>query len=124
MVQTEFSDYLLCCFCVYSEKTLCDIISDLSHDIDGDGLKNLVNVDRSNILDGGFRAFRRKSFNPLHKLNVRFSGEDGIDSGGLTTEFLRLCINAIRDHAIFTGPENCRTLCLTYKGITCSVGLD
>jgi hypothetical protein len=73
---------------------------------------NVVNVDRENVLDGGLRGFNRKSFDPCFRLNVRFSGEDGIDNGGLTREFMHLALIQLKDLAIFGGPENSKFLTL------------
>lgn len=103
-------------FVVYSELSFTDILVRLASVIDGDGLKNIVNVAREDVLDGGFRGFKRKSFNACHLLSVRFSGEDGIDTGGLTREFLRLSLSAIQKLSIFCGPVNSRNLSLDYKG--------
>ena len=44
--------------------------------------RNVVNVERDDVLDGRIRAFMRVSFNPAAELSVRFAGEDGIDDGG------------------------------------------
>lgn len=77
--------------------------------------KNIVNVDRDNVLDGGFRGFSRKSFDPLSPLDVKFSDEDGIDTGGPTREFLRLAMNSVKDLPIFAGPDNQKMLVLDYR---------
>lgn len=82
------------------------------------GCKNIVNVDREDVLDGGFRAFNRKTFKPERLLSVRFSGEDGVDNGGLMREFLQLSIKALSKLSIFTGGGADRgcNLSLDYKG--------
>ena len=61
-----------------------------------DGTPNLVNVVRDNVLDGGFRAFKRKNFKPEARLSVCFIGEDGIDDGGLQREFATLALKEIQ----------------------------
>ena len=76
--------------------------------------KNVVNVDRDDILEGGIRAFQRNSFKPNLALSVRFAAEDGIDSGGLMREFMRLAMKAIQQYRIFEGDENKRLLALDY----------
>ena len=43
-----------------------------------------------------------------------FSAEDGIDTGGSTREFLRLCLH---DSCLFEGKENKRFLALDYKAL-------
>ncbi|KAL3866589.1 hypothetical protein ACJMK2_043876, partial [Sinanodonta woodiana] len=53
--------------------------------------KNIVNVHRDNVLDGGFRAFGRKSFDMWHELD------------------------AIKELPIFSGPDNAKMLVLDYK---------
>ncbi len=102
-----------------SEPDLKEILQRLRSKINESGLRNAVNVDRSDILDGAFRAFNRKSFNMSHKLKVDFAGEDSQDNGGPTREFLRLSIGAIRDLSIFAGPDTRKILNLDYKGIRC-----
>ena len=81
-----------------------------------EGLKNVVNVAREDVLDGGYRAFCRTSFNARRKLSVRFSGEDGVDSGGPTREFLRLAMYALKESSLFVGPAKAKTVSLDYKG--------
>jgi len=75
-------------------------------------------VDRQDVLDGEFRAFKRKAFKPERQLNVRFSGEDGVNNGGLTREFLQLAMKALSQLSIFTGGRADRgyNLSLDYKG--------
>ena len=103
--------FLLC-----SEKSFVTILTELAAVIVREGLKNIVNAERGNVLDGGLRAFKRGNFNPQKLLSVRFTGEDGIDSGGLSREFLRLCLSAIRKMGIFCGSDNCKNINLDYKG--------
>jgi len=79
-------------------------------------MKNLINVDRNDVLDGGFRGFKRKSFNPHQLLSVKFSGENGIDTGGLTREFLPLAMREIKKQSIFHGSENALNLSMDYRG--------
>jgi hypothetical protein len=50
-------------------------------------------------------------------LSVRFAGEDGVDSGGLTREFLRLAMQAIKSSALFHGEDNGKFVRLDYSGI-------
>jgi len=102
---------------VFREKSLTDILQELQLQIDINGNKNVVNVDRADILDGAFRAFARKTFNPCRLLTVRFAGEDGIDSGGLTREFLRLAVRAVQQLPIFSGGDRTKNLTLDYIGM-------
>lgn len=66
-----------------------------------------MNVVRDNVLEGGFRAFSRKTFDPLTPLSVKFVGEMGIDNGGLTAELSRLIMSAIADDStVLQGPQD------------------
>lgn len=76
-------------------ETLPDIVRRLASAMDVEGRKNIVNVDRDNVLEGGFRPLHRP-FDEHRLFNVRFTGEDGADCGGLTREFLRLAIRSIQ----------------------------
>ncbi len=108
---------LFACRCLVREQTFAEILRELTSQVDVNGKKNIVNVTRSDLLEDGFRAFERKSFNPAHLLNVRFSGEDSIDSGGVTREFLRLIIVHINNMSLFCGKDNNKYLNLDYKGM-------
>ena len=76
---------------------------------------NIVNVTRPDVLDGGMRAFSRSSFQPTNKLSVRFVGEDGIDNGGPTRDFLRLALTEI-ESKFFCGPDKGKYLRLNAAG--------
>jgi len=107
------------CLVYFSEDSFLDILLRLCSKIDTDGrdgTKNIVNVERMNVLDGGFRAFSRPKFDPTRQLSVKFSGEDGVDTGGLTREFLRLALVGIQNLPIFCGPADGRNMALDYKG--------
>ena len=49
-------------------------------------------VTRDDILDGARRGFAKSTFHDAQRLNVRFSGEAGVDDGGPTREFMRLAL--------------------------------
>ena len=100
------------------EESLFEILSRLSEKVDSSKPKNIVNVDRGDILDGAFRAFKRKTFYGQRLLNVRFTGEDGIDNGGLTREFLRLSVSAIEQLNCFEGEEHRKFIALDYNGLS------
>lgn len=93
-----------------------EIISELRNKCNYSGMRNTINCYRDNVLDGGFRAFSRKSFIPEHGLNVRFDGEDAQDDGGPAREFLQLAVKTIANMGIFGGSSNHRTLTLDYAG--------
>jgi len=103
----------------FRETTFEELLVNLASVVDLCGMKNIVNVNRDDMLDGAFRAFARKSFDPSKLLNVRFTGEDGIDNGGLTREFLRLAVTAIGSSSIFTGSGYSKNIQLDYKGMFC-----
>jgi hypothetical protein len=99
-----------------SESTFLELIQQLGSSIEVEGIKNIVNVDRSNVLDGGFRAFGRTSLNPRRWLSVKFAGEDGLDAGGLSREFIRLALEFIQTLRIFVGPDFRKSPTSDYKG--------
>ena len=59
-------------------RDLVDIMSELQQQIDNDLKANICNVDRSDVLDGGFRCFQKQKFNPRARISVRFAGEKTI----------------------------------------------
>jgi len=68
----------------HREESFFEVISRLSRAVDDDGMKNIINVDRDNVLDGAFRGFSRPVFDSRRRLSVKFGGECGLDTGGLT----------------------------------------
>jgi len=98
------------------QESFFEILTRLQSNINLDGQKNFVNADRDDILDGGFRAFKRKTFDDRRPLSVLFAGEDGIDTGGLRRDFMRLAISAVKNLPIFSGSENSKFIALDYKG--------
>jgi hypothetical protein len=112
-----YLNFILLSCCIFKrERSFFDIIHDLSSQVDPDGKKNIVNVDRNYVWESAIRTFSRKTFVDKHMLTVRFSGEDGVDSGGLTREYLRLVFKEIRALSLFTGKENSKLLRFDYKG--------
>ncbi|XP_072171956.1 G2/M phase-specific E3 ubiquitin-protein ligase-like [Diadema setosum] len=87
-----------------STITLEDILSTLGRQIRDDDSSNLISVTRDDILEGGFRGFKKPRFNPAAPLNVKFSGERGIDNKGLAREFLTLSLMTISDRYFSGGP--------------------
>jgi hypothetical protein len=72
----------------------------------------MVNVTRENVIEGAIRAFQRRSFDPCADLHVKFVGEDGIDDGGLTREFMRLLKKEISQQPMFVGKDGSKMLAL------------
>jgi hypothetical protein len=64
------------------------------------------------VLDGALRGFARVSFDSWKQLSVKFAGEDGIDDGGLTREFLRLLMRAVQEMPLFQGNTNSKMIVL------------
>lgn len=111
ILETLVIKWLFCC----REENLQLILTRLYSKVNLEAKKNIINVDRYNILDGGKRGFNRKSFNTIAELSVRFSGEAAIDDGGPRREFARLSLMAIKDSPIFEGPPNSKILCPNVK---------
>lgn len=80
-----------------------DVIANVRLQLDANAKKNMVNVIRSDVLDGVMRAVQRVSFNPKAELNVHFVGEDGIDQGGPRRECMSLTMRAIENLSLFAG---------------------
>ncbi len=97
--------------CSYNnDETLPEILTRLHSvvEIESSGKKNIFNVNRDNVLDGALRAFKRPTFNQYYSPNVKFSGEDGIDDGGPSREFLRLLMEDVSRFTAFEGPESAK----------------
>ncbi|XP_038158564.1 G2/M phase-specific E3 ubiquitin-protein ligase-like isoform X2 [Cyprinodon tularosa] len=93
-----------------------DILEELSKNIDT-GMHCKFNINRSAVLDGAIRGFKRISYNPHYSMNVKFSddfgkNEEAIDLGGPRREFLRLLIEALSMSPMFEGPEECKHLAM------------
>lgn len=79
------------------------------------------NINRKNVLDGAFRAFGRKSYDPFRRISVRFSDECGnfeeaVDLGGPRREFLSLLMEEIEKSAMLAGPDGRKNLALDSVG--------
>ncbi|XP_016089768.1 G2/M phase-specific E3 ubiquitin-protein ligase-like [Sinocyclocheilus grahami] len=75
------------------------------------------NINRKNVLDGAFRAFGRKSYDPFRRISVRFSDECGnfeeaVDLGGPRREFLSLLMEEMEKSAMLAGPDGRKNLAL------------
>jgi len=96
--------------------TFEEILLDLKNRTSPDARKNVINVTRGGVWEGARNGFCRGSFNPCSLLSVRFSGEDGIDSGGLTREFLRLLFRELCDNnTLFFGKTTEKCIAYDYK---------
>ena len=97
-------------------ETMESVLHRLQSQVDVDGRRNVVNVNREEVLDGARRGFRRATFKDTHTLSVKFSGEAGVDDGGPTREFMRLTLKALHDSHLFEGPNNCKVLAVNIAG--------
>ncbi|XP_076149223.1 G2/M phase-specific E3 ubiquitin-protein ligase-like [Alosa pseudoharengus] len=75
------------------------------------------NINRSNVLDGAFRGFRRKTYDPKNCISVRFSddrgmNEEAVDLGGPRREFLRLLLESLARSRMFEGVDGHLNLAL------------
>ncbi|WAR19960.1 hypothetical protein MAR_001798, partial [Mya arenaria] len=95
-----------------STKSKEEILLELNSVVDRSRKKNMVNVTRENVIEGAIRAFLRRSFDPCADLHVKFGGEDGIDDGRLTREFMRLLKKEMRQQPIFVGKDGFKMLAL------------
>ena len=74
------------------------------------GPKLPICVNRAAVLDGAIRGFKRISYDPTHRISVRFSDDKGtteeaVDLGGPRREFLRLLTEALAQSEMFEGTE-------------------
>lgn len=104
---------------MYLEDVDCsteDILLELGKKINYN-LSCRFNINRKNLLDGAFRAFGRKSYDPFRRISVRFSDEcgnfeEGVDLGGPRREFLSLLMEEIEKSSMLAGPDGCKNLAL------------
>ncbi|XP_062304842.1 G2/M phase-specific E3 ubiquitin-protein ligase-like [Osmerus eperlanus] len=80
------------------------------------------NINRSAVLDGTIRGFKRSSYNPRHRISVTFSDDSGnteeaIDLGGPRREFLRLLMQALKQSSMFEGAEESQNLALDSQAL-------
>ncbi|KAI7796526.1 putative G2/M phase-specific E3 ubiquitin-protein ligase-like, partial [Triplophysa rosa] len=93
-----------------------EILQDLATKIDHQK-KCKFNTNRSTVLDGAFRGFKRGTYDPCHTISVRFSDdmgalEEAVDLGGPRREFLRLLMEALVQSPMFEGEEGKMNLAL------------
>ncbi|XP_034088601.1 G2/M phase-specific E3 ubiquitin-protein ligase-like isoform X2 [Gymnodraco acuticeps] len=86
-----------------------DILQDLATKINHQK-KCKFNINRSTVLDGAIRGFKRGTYDPCHTISVRFSDdmgvpEEAVDLGGPRREFLRLLMEALPKSPMFEGEE-------------------
>ncbi|XP_072572064.1 G2/M phase-specific E3 ubiquitin-protein ligase-like isoform X1 [Paramormyrops kingsleyae] len=99
--------------------TAADIVSNLAHNLNKTSCSRF-NINRANVWDGGFRGFRRSSFDPTCSMMVKFTDdagltEEALDSGGPTREFLTLLMDSIKTRRVFEGKDNAKYLSFDSK---------
>lgn len=80
------------------------------------------NINRSTVLDGAIRGFKRGTYDPCHTISVRFSDdmgvpEEAVDLGGPRREFLRLLIEALLQSPMFEGDDDKMNLAFDSTGM-------
>ncbi|XP_041833621.1 uncharacterized protein LOC121634773 [Melanotaenia boesemani] len=86
-----------------------DILEELATKINHQK-KSKFNINRTTVLDGAIRGFKRGTYDPCHTISVRFSDdmgvlEEAVDLGGPRREFLRLLMEALPQSSMFEGDE-------------------
>ncbi|XP_045913676.1 G2/M phase-specific E3 ubiquitin-protein ligase-like isoform X2 [Micropterus dolomieu] len=100
---------------------ITQILSELSDKIDNLQVCQF-NINRSAVLDGAIRGFRRLSYDPTKKMSVKFSDdrgttEEAVDLGGPRREFLRLLMEALVKSEMFEGPDGHLNLALSSSAV-------
>ncbi|CAL8237336.1 unnamed protein product, partial [Arctogadus glacialis] len=98
-----------------------EILSTLGEKINHNQV-NRFNINRAAVLDGAIRGFKRISFDPTHRISVRFSddkgtSEEAVDLGGPRREFLRLLTEALAQSSVFEGTEGNLNLALDSSAV-------
>lgn len=81
------------------------------------------NINRSSVLDGAIRGFKRLSYNPKSQMCIKFSddlgmAEEAVDLGGPRREFLRLLMETLMLSPMFEGRDGKQNLALDSSGIS------
>uniref|UniRef100_UPI003AAB1521 uncharacterized protein n=1 Tax=Centroberyx gerrardi TaxID=166262 RepID=UPI003AAB1521 len=100
---------------------ISQILSELSDKIDNLQVCKF-NINRSAVLDGAIRGFRRLSYDPNKKMSIKFSDdrgttEEAVDLGGPRREFLHLLMEALAESDMFEGPEGHLNLALISSAV-------
>ncbi|KAJ8333484.1 hypothetical protein SKAU_G00414920 [Synaphobranchus kaupii] len=78
------------------------------------------NINRSKVLDGALRGFKRPSYDPNAMMVIKFSDdmgqEEAVDLGGPRREFLRLLMEALMLSPMFEGGSEHQNLALDGTG--------
>ncbi|XP_051800889.1 uncharacterized protein LOC127532981 [Acanthochromis polyacanthus] len=93
-----------------------EVLLNLASKIDG-SRRCGFNINRTSVLDGALRGFRRPSYNPVYQMCIKFSDdlgkdEEAVDLGGPRREFLRLLMEALALSPMFEGRDGKLNLAL------------
>ncbi|XP_062401837.1 uncharacterized protein LOC134092781 isoform X2 [Sardina pilchardus] len=88
-------------------KSAQEVLLDLQSQIDNTKSCRF-NLNRSCVLDGALRGFKRLSYSPQYQMTIKFSddmgvNEEAVDLGGPRREFLRLLMEALANSSMFEG---------------------
>src|SRR3990167_4312509 len=107
--------------------------------LDEDGhlvIDNLLNIDqvlhlqiqvrRNNLLEDSLRALSAQSKNYKKPLKIKFSGEEGVDQGGVKKEFFTLLMKELFNpaYAMFEQKFNDRFLWFNKLSVECNVNFE
>lgn len=100
---------------------IAKILGELSGKINN-GQVCKFNINRSAVLDGAIRGFRRLSYDPNKMMSIKFSDdrgtkEEAVDLGGPRREFLRLLMESLAESDMFAGPKGNLNLALSSSGV-------
>ncbi|XP_007545174.2 uncharacterized protein LOC103133341 [Poecilia formosa] len=98
-----------------------EILLELASQIDA-SQRCRFNINRSSVLDGALRGFRRLSYNPRYQMCIKFSDdlglhEEAVDLGGPKREFLHLLMEAIAQSPMFEGRDGNLNLALNSSAL-------
>ncbi|XP_078029666.1 G2/M phase-specific E3 ubiquitin-protein ligase-like [Epinephelus lanceolatus] len=97
-------------------KSAQEVLLNLASQIDSNQ-RCRFSINRSSVLDGALRGFRRMSYNPRYQMCIKFSDdlgmdEEAVDLGGPRREFLRLLMEALALSPMFEGRDGKLNLAL------------
>lgn len=102
-----------------ASKPVSQVLEELAVNLTSDTITKF-NIARNFIWEGTKRALTRKSFQPSHRMSVKFTDDSGqsegaVDWGGPMREFFTLVIQHIHDSSLLCGPENQKVLSFDVK---------
>lgn len=103
-----------------NSKSAREVLVDLASQIQSNR-RCKFNINRSAVLDGAVRGFKRLSYNPTFQMHIKFSDdlgmeEEAVDLGGPRREFLRLLMEALALSPMFEGRDSKLNIALDSVG--------